>query len=704
MAKIFKIMDIKYLKGVGEKRAEAFAKIGINELNDFLNFIPRTYLKRISIREINNHIDGNVIVTGKIIDVIHPRKSNHPHQIILNDITGSLDIPVFGASEFRAKQFRLNEEYLFWIKVDKENFSSLPKISYRDHLKMTGYEAMDNDFLKLNLIPLYELSGILKKTWIRPLVLSKIVFNAFITLLKSNPEYIEETLNGNILSDHNLISRKEAILKINFPGEISEIENARKRLSFEELFYLELILALKKNSIHNERKGIKFDKEIKDLTEEFKSILPYELTAAQKRVINEICIDMRSDKCMNRLLQGDVGSGKTIVAVFSILIAVINGYQAAFMCPTELLAEQHYKTISEFLKPLNINVTLLVGAQKKKIREEILNNIKTGDTKIIIGTHALIQEKVEFRNLGFVVIDEQHKFGVMQRAKLKEKGFNPDVLVMTATPIPRTLSMTYYGDLDISIIDELPKNRIPIRTALRTEYDKPKIYSFLREEIKKGRQVYIVFPLIDDSEKVDLKSAEENYKILKESVFPDLNVGMVHGRMLWNEKDEITEQFRKGTIQILVSTTVIEVGIDIPNATIMIIEEAQRYGLSQLHQLRGRVGRGAAQSYCILVAKNLDEHSKKRLNILCETNDGFLIADTDMEMRGPGEFFGIRQSGSLNFSCTDLNRDKDILEIARKIAFRIVEEDPHLRATENSVIKKAFTKNYKDSLALMEVA
>ncbi|MEO8209153.1 MAG: helicase-related protein, partial [bacterium] len=331
-------------------------------------------------------------------------------------------------------------------------------------------------------------------------------------------------------------------------------------------------------------------------------------------------------------------------------------------------------------------------------------DIKEGKTNIILGTHALIQEKVEFKNLGFVVIDEQHKFGVMQRAKLKEKGFNPDVLVMTATPIPRTLSMTYYGDLDVSVIDELPKNRIPIKTALRKEEDKYKIYTFVREEIKRGRQVYIIFPLIDESEKLDLKSAEENYKILKEKIFPELNVGMVHGRMFWYEKDEVTEDFRQGKINILVSTTVIEVGIDIPNATIMIIEEAQRFGLSQLHQLRGRVGRGAQQSFCILIAKNINEDSAKRLNILCETTDGFKIAEADMEIRGPGEFFGIRQSGMLNFSCTDLNRDKEILETARKIAFQIIEDDPQLRKPEHNVIKKAFSKNYSNSLYIMEVA
>ncbi len=697
-------MDIKFLKGVGEKRAEAFSKIGINTLDDFLNFIPRTYLKKIFIREIDKHADDNVIVSGEIIDVVYPRKSNHPLQVILKDKTGAIDIPVFGTSEFRSKQFRLNEKFLFWIKVDKENFTSREKISYRDHLKLNEYDAFEKDFLKYKFYPLYELSGILKKTWIKPMLLSKIVFNAFRTLLLSNPDYIEETLPEEILNEYNLISRKEAILRINFPVDMPDVEISRKRLAFEELFYLELILALKKKSIQNEKKGINFNKGIKELTQKFKSILPYELTGAQRKVINEIYLDMKSDKCMNRLLQGDVGSGKTIVAAFSMLIAIENGYQAAFMCPTELLAEQHYKTISELMKPLDIKVTLLVGGQKKKLRDEILYDIKEGRVNIIIGTHALIQEKVEFKNLGFAVIDEQHKFGVMQRAKLKEKGFNPDILVMTATPIPRTLSMTYYGDLDVSIIDELPKNRIPVKTALRKEEDKNKIYVFVREEIKKGRQVYIIFPLIDESEKLDLKSAEENYKIIKNNIFPELNVGMVHGRMLWYEKDEVTEEFRKGKINILVATTVIEVGIDIPNATVMIIEEAQRFGLSQLHQLRGRVGRGADQSYCVLIAKHLNEDSAKRLNILCETTDGFKIAEADMEIRGPGEFFGIRQSGMLNFSCTDLNKDKDVLETARKIAFRIIDEDPQLRKPEHGVIKKAFSKNYGNSLYLMEVA
>lgn len=697
-------MDIKYLKGVGEKRAEAFTKIGINELDDFLNFIPRTYLKQVNIREIKSANGDNVLVSGEVIDIRYPRAENQPLEVTLYDKTGSVEIPIFGASEFRSKQFRLREKFLFWIKIDDGNFSSRLKISYRDHLKLNESDLFEKEFLKFKYIPLYELSGILKKTWIKPLMLSKIVFNAFQTLLKTNADYIAETLPDNLLTEYNLISKKEAVLRINFPVELSDVEIARKRLAFEELFYLEIILALKKKNVANEKKGISFNNSMRELSDKFLSTLPFELTGAQQKVIGQINIDMISDKCMNRLLQGDVGSGKTIVAIVSMLTAVENGYQCAFMCPTELLAEQHFKTISDFLKTLGIIVTLLVGGQKKKLREEILNSISSGESQIIIGTHALIQEKVEFKNLGFVVIDEQHKFGVMQRAKLKEKGLNPDVLVMTATPIPRTLSMTYYGDLEVSVIDELPLNRIPIKTALRTEADKYKIYAFVKEEINKGRQVYIIFPLIEDSEKLDLKSAEENYKLIKESIFPEQEVGMIHGRMLWYEKDEVMENFKSNKIKVLVSTTVIEVGIDIPNATIMIIEEAQRFGLSQLHQLRGRVGRGGEQSYCIMIAKHLDDISRKRLNIICETTDGFRIAEEDMAIRGPGEFFGIRQSGILNFSCTDLDKDKDVLEIARKIAFRIIEHDPHLRMSEHLVIKKHFMKNFKDSLFLMEVA
>ena len=696
-------MELKFLKGVGEKRAEAFGKIGIKSAEDFLKFVPRTYLKRIKVRECIGNIDENVVLSGEVIDITHPRKPNQPVKIALKDNTGTAEIPIFGGSEFRKNQFRLGEKYSFWIKIDKDKFVSGLRINYRDHLKLNEDENEIN-YQKFSLLPVYELSGILKKTWIRPLLLSRIVFNAFSSLLKSNPEAIPETLPGSILSKHNFSSKKDAILRINFPVKPEDVENSRRRLAFDELFYLELVLALKKKSLQMEKKGIKFEMDASALQNDLRKNLPFELTSAQERAIKEINQDMRSDKCMNRLLQGDVGSGKTVVAVHSMLTAISNGYQCAFMCPTEILAEQHFTTLSRMLENLNLKVCLLVGRQKKKLRAEILTDIKNGTVNVVVGTHALIQESVEFSNLGFVVIDEQHKFGVMQRARLKEKGLNPDVLVMTATPIPRTLSLTYYGDLDVSIIDELPRNRIPVKTALRFDHDKEGIYKFVRTEIKNGRQAYIVFPLIEESEKLDLKSAEENYEILKNNIFPDLKVGMIHGRLDSLEKESITSGFRNKEFDILVSTTVIEVGVDIPNATIMIIEDAQRFGLSQLHQLRGRVGRGADQSYCILIASSVDDISSKRLNILCETTDGFRIAEADMDIRGPGEFFGIRQSGMLNFSCTDLTKDKELLESARDEAFGIIASDPQLRTDENHVIRKTFEKEHSNSFYLMEIA
>ncbi len=703
-------MDIKYLKGVGDKRAEAFSKIGINKLEDFLQFIPRTYVNRVTIEEARKKFGETVLIIGKVREINKGKKSNHPTTILLEDKTGALDIPIFGASEFRSKQFRLNEDYLFYGKVTEAFRGYNVRLDYRDHIKLNLTDSADADFLKFNIFPIYELSGTLKATWIKPLMLSKIVFNAFRALIKQNPDLVEESIPESIIQKYDFIQRKKAILRINFPTKYEDIETARRRLSFEELFYVQLLMALKKRSLQNEIKGIKFITDIKTLTDNFTRTTEFELTEAQKKVINEIYADMKSDRIMNRLLQGDVGSGKTIVSIFGMLIAIQSGYQSALMCPTEILAEQHYYTISRFIEKFNntagtnYKVSLLVGGQKKRLRETILQDIRLGNTNIIIGTHALIQESVEFRNLGFVIIDEQHKFGVMQRAKLKDKGLNPDVLVMTATPIPRTLSLTYYGDLDVSVIDELPKNRIPIKTFLRKEEDKENIWKFMKEKIDAGQQAFIIYPIIDESEKLDLKSAEENYTVLKDNVFKEYKVGMVHGRMLWYEVEETMEDFKAGKINVLVATTVIEVGIDIPNASIMIIEEAQRFGLSQLHQLRGRVGRGAEQSHCILIAKHLDDVSKKRLNTMCDTNDGFKISEVDMEIRGPGEFFGTRQSGVLNFILTDLNKDKDILDSARKLAYEILESDPQMRKPEHIPIKKMLLSTYKDAMYLMNIA
>ncbi|MCC7158872.1 MAG: ATP-dependent DNA helicase RecG [Ignavibacteria bacterium] len=687
--------EIAYIKGVGPKRAEAFEKLGLKYADDLFSVYPRDYLINSKIRSLVNYIDKNVLISGEIIEKYIPRWPNHPTKIAVYDGSASIECIVWGNTYYRDKQFKEGDKYLFWGKVSKKPFESNIQFDLRDHKK---FEPGDEDLLKYPLIPVYILSGELKKTWIRPLNLTKIIFNA----LKNHSGELGELLSRKIITENNLMEHRLAVLRTHYPHSDEEIEQARQTLAFEELFYLQLAMALKRRSISDEESGISFEKVGENIGRMFNELLGFELTNAQKRVIKEIRSDMRSKKPMNRLLQGDVGSGKTIVAVFCMLIAIENGYQCAFMAPTEILAEQHMKTLSNYFESLGIKIDILTGGQKKKLREGILADIKSGKTNVVIGTHALIQDKVEFNSLGFIVIDEQHKFGVMQRARLREKGVNPDVLVMTATPIPRTLSLTLYGDLDVSVINELPKNRKSIKTAIRKEEDRLKVYTFIRKEVSNGRQAYIVYPIIDDSEKLDLKSAVLHYEILSKEIYNDLKVGLIHGRMPWNEIDNTIELFKNGKLDILVSTTVIEVGIDIPNASIMLVEEAQRFGLSQLHQLRGRVGRGAEQSFCILMADKLSNLSTQRLKILEESTDGFVIAETDMKLRGPGEFFGTRQSGELKFTAADLAKDIVLVEKARESAFRLVEADPQLREKDNTVIRDHFGMYYKESVNLIK--
>jgi ATP-dependent DNA helicase RecG len=689
--------EILYLKGVGPKRSEAFKKLGLQFVTDLFSIYPRDYLIHATIRSLPQHQDKNVLIRAKIIDKTMPRKPNHPTRVALSDGTASIESLIWGNTFYRERQFKIGDEYLFWGKVSYNAYDRKIQFDLRDQKK---WEETDAELLKYPLIPVYILSGELRKTWVKPLTLTKIIFNGF----RAHSALIKEVLSEKIIKLNNLLEHKNAVLRLHYPYKVEDIEFSRQTLAFEELFFLQLVMALRRKAVALEEKGISFTNKGDKLEKLFNELLGFELTDAQKRVIKEIYHDMKLSKPMNRLLQGDVGSGKTIVAVFCMLIAIENSYQCAFMCPTEILAEQHYKTLKTYFDSLGIKSVILVGGQKKKLRDEILHDIKTGKAQVIVGTHALIQESVEFKNLGFLVIDEQHKFGVMQRAKLRAKGSNPDVLVMTATPIPRTLSLTVYGDLDVSVIDELPKNRKTIKTALRFEEDRLKVYSFIRDEVNQGRQVYIVYPIIEESEKLDLKSAIEHFEILEKNVFKDLRVGLVHGRMLWYEIDENIEKFKNGEIDILVSTTVIEVGIDIPNATIMVIEEAQRFGLSQLHQLRGRVGRGAKQSYCILMADKLNEISKQRLEVITETTDGFKISETDMKLRGPGEFFGIRQSGELKFSAADLSKDMGLIEKARSAAFELIDDDPQLRKEENQNIREHFLINYRDSMSLIKIA
>ncbi|MCH7760861.1 ATP-dependent DNA helicase RecG, partial [candidate division TA06 bacterium] len=528
----------------------------------------------------------------------------------------------------------------------------------------------------------------------------------------------------------------EAILNLHFPESLEKANASRRRLAYEEIFYLELLLALRKRAQKGPKKGIVFVGETgganghTSLQEKLLRLLPFELTGAQKRVLKEIQGDMKSTQSMHRLLQGDVGSGKTIVALLCMLLAVENGYQAALMAPTEILAEQHFLVLIRLLEKIGVRVVLLVGGMRKKEREEAYQAIESGEGQIIVGTHALIEEGVKFKSLGFVVVDEQHRFGVMQRAKLVRKGFTPeepakgstlrgvwqgvrgqpDYLVMTATPIPRSLSLTLYGDLDISVIDEMPPGRKPILTRWTNESKREKVYGFIRERVKEGQgglrfgQVYIVYPLVEESEKLDLKAATEMYHRLKEETFPEFQVGLIHGQMKREEKDEIMERFRAGEIQILVSTTVIEVGVDVPNATIMVIEDAERFGLAQLHQLRGRIGRGGEKSYCILITKGrISFEGKERLNTLVATQDGFKIAEKDLRLRGPGEFFGTKQHGLPQLRIADLLADTKLLSQARGDAFQLVENDPSFKKVEHQEIRREFENKFQDRLDLIKV-
>ena len=500
----------------------------------------------------------------------------------------------------------------------------------------------------------------------------KTLRNAIHNAIEKYAEFINEVLPPSVIKDYNLLSKQQAIRQIHFPSSQDILDKARKRLIFEELFLIQLRLAYMRqlNKISQEGNiiGIKDD----GLVHQFIKTLPFTLTSAQNNAFNEILRDLQDKTPMQRLLQGDVGSGKTVVACLAILSAIENGYQTALMAPTEILAEQHYKNFVNWLTPLGLSVGLFVGKHGAKVRREMRQNLKNGQIHLAIGTHALIQEGIEFNNLGLVVIDEQHRFGVKQRLELKNKGINPEMLTMTATPIPRTLALTVHGDLDITVIDELPKGRKPVKTALLTASERKKAYNLIKQEIMSKNQVYIVFPLIEESETLSAKAATKEAKRLQEEVFPQYSIGLVHGKMPSQEKDEIMEDFRKGKYQILVSTTVIEVGVDVPNATVIIIENAERFGLSQLHQLRGRVGRSDKQSYCVLISNSKTPETLERLNIMTQTNDGFIIAEKDLQIRGPGEFMGTRQSGVADLLIADIANDTEILDQARKAAFDFI--------------------------------
>ena len=674
--------DIQYLQGVGPQRAALLSKeLGISSMHDLLYTFPYKYVDRSRLYYIHE-IDGNmpyIQLKGKILryeTVGEGRKMRLVGHF--TDGTGVIDLVWFNGAKFIPKSYPVGVEYIVFGKPT--TFGDRINVAHPDIDK-----ASELSLSSMGLQPYYNTTERMKRSGLNSNALQKLMGNLF-ALLERTP--ITETLPETFVQEHHLMSLDEALHTLHFPRDPESLRRAQYRLKFEELFYVQLSILRYSKDRRRKCRGLCFTK-VGDLFNQFYATkLPFELTGAQKRVIREMRHDMNSGRQMNRLLQGDVGSGKTLVALMTSLIAIGNGYQACIMAPTEILAEQHYATLSKMLEGLPIRVALLTGSVKGKRRKEILDALLTGDIHLLVGTHAVLEDTVAFSALGFVVIDEQHRFGVAQRAKLWTKNtFSPHVLVMTATPIPRTLAMTLYGDLDVSIIDELPPGRKPIQTIHQYGNRQAQLYQFMGGQIAQGRQVYVVYPLIKESEKIDLKNLEEGYAQVCEA-FPHCQVSMVHGKMKPAEKDAEMQRFLRRETQIMVATTVIEVGVNVPNASVMVIENAERFGLSQLHQLRGRVGRGADQSYCILVTSvKLTEESKKRLDIMVRTNDGFEIAEADLKLRGPGDLEGTQQSGiAFDLKIANIARDGQLLGHVRSIAERITDEDPDGSRPENAVL------------------
>jgi ATP-dependent DNA helicase RecG len=677
------------LHGIGEKKVAVLKAIGINSIRDLLEYYPRRYIDRSSIRPIVSlKADEEVTIVGKVVSMGVKKGRRNRFILIVSDDTDYLSCIWFSKVVYWQKVFHVGEWLALSGKIGLFGGAQMIHPEF-DRLGAEG----EGDFIHTGkIIPLYPSSEALSKAGFDSRGFRRLISQT----LKEYGAKIPDILPAALVKRHRFMARPETIRHIHFPGNFTSLQKAQQRIKFEELFYMELLVGLRKQHLGERTPGISFEK-VGELIRLLVQQLPFELTAAQKRVLHEIRSDMKKPCPMNRLLQGDVGSGKTVVAVIAMLIAVENGYQAALMAPTEILAEQHYLTLHRLLESLGVRPTLLIGAQPRQVREQVLAEINDGRCHIVVGTHALIQETVDYHRLGLVVIDEQHRFGVMQRALLREKGVNPDLLVMTATPIPRTLSMTVYGDLDVSILNELPAHRKPIRTYWRTERERLKIYEFVRKQMREGAQVYVVFPLVEETEKSDLKSAVESFEKMQSGFFSEFSLGLLHGRMKSAEKEEAMQAFKDGRTRLLVSTTVIEVGVDVANAVIMVVEHAERFGLTQLHQLRGRVGRGEKQSYCILVAYgDLTSDARRRLETLTETSDGFKIAEVDLELRGPGEFFGTRQHGLPELKLADVVKDADLLTTGRDEAFKIAQADPQLRHPEHEMVREHFLKYYRE--------
>ncbi len=675
-------LDIQYIKGVGPMRARVLQKeLGIATLGDLLYTFPYKYIDRSRIHHVVELTEDlpYVQLRGQILDFEQAGVGTKKHiKAFFSDGTGVIELVWFKGLKFVENTYKVNQPYIVFGKPQRygRRFSMAhPEIEKAD----------EADAHPTPLQPFYTMTDGMRRASFSSKTLQKIIRNAFEIL----GDQLNETLPAYLLERHQLKGLQESLFNVHFPTDSMALPEARRRLKFEELFYLQLDILSQSTQRKSDSKGFVFGQVGCAFNDFFYHHLPFPLTDAQKRVIKEVRKDMRSGKQMNRLLQGDVGSGKTVVALMCCLLAIDNGFQACLMAPTEILAEQHFATLRRMLEGMDLNVALLTGSVKGKTRKNILQQLKEGEIQLLVGTHALIEPTVVFQNLGFVVIDEQHRFGVKQRAKLWEKNLQPPhILVMTATPIPRTLAMTVYGDLDVSVIDQLPPGRKPIRTIHYDERDIGKLYEGMRVELRTGRQVYVVYPLIEESERSDLLALETGYARLCE-VFPDFSVGKVHGKMKPQEKDEAMQRFINKETQILVSTTVIEVGVNVPNASVMVIEEADRFGLAQLHQLRGRVGRGADQSFCLLVThkNNLSETTRRRLGVMCETTDGFVIAEEDMKLRGPGDIEGTAQSGlPFKLRIANLVGDTILMSEAREAASKVLKQDMARNLPQNAVI------------------
>ena len=691
--------DIKYITGVGPQKKDILKReIGIETYGDLLEYYPYKYVDRSHIYTISSLSPDMpfVQIKGRILSFESFQMGVKKKRLVAHfgDGTGVVDLVWFSGTQYVSKNYKTGVEYIVFGKptIYGGRFQiSHPELDLAENLQLS----------EMGMQPFYVTTERMKNSGLSSRSLEKIV-KALLSKLPPQPE----TLPDYITAPLHLVSRDAAIRGVHYPHTQMEMQKARERLKFEELFYVQLNILRYTANHRRKYRGYLLPRIGEHFNSFFKQNLKFELTGAQKRVMHEIQADMNTGRQMNRLVQGDVGSGKTLVALMAMLIAVDNGFQACMMAPTEILAEQHLATIKDFLKGLNVRVELLTGIVKGKKRKEILEGVVTGDVHILVGTHAVIEDTVQFHNLGLAVVDEQHRFGVAQRAKLWAKNqYPPHILVMTATPIPRTLAMTIYGDLDVSVIDELPPGRKPIQTLHKYDTQMTTLYNGIRQQITLGRQIYIVYPLISESEKMDLKNLEDGFEQLQ-NIFPDYKMSKVHGRMKPAEKEAEMQRFASGETQILVATTVIEVGVNVPNASVMVIMEAQRFGLSQLHQLRGRVGRGADQSYCILVSGHeLSAETRKRLEIMTETNDGFRIAEADLKLRGPGDLEGTQQSGlAFDLKIADIARDGQLVQLARDEAQKIIDEDPECNSQRHALLWRRLNELRSDSVDWAQIS